>query len=67
VHEREGAERAALLLERAVAAAYLTSHLALHTGNGSAATAATMKTTIQRLGVISRSLRTANRNEAILA
>jgi hypothetical protein len=65
IHEREGAEKAALLLELAAAEACLTSPLALHAGNRSPATAATMKTTIERLGVISRSLRTANRNEAV--
>lgn len=53
VHVREGAELAALLLERAVwAEGCLTSPLALHADNGSAMKGATMKTTMERLGVI---------------
>jgi putative transposase len=53
VHEREGAELAALLLERAVwAEGCLTSPLVLHADNGSAMKGATMKTTMERLGVI---------------
>jgi transposase InsO family protein len=53
VHAREGADLAALLLERAVwAEGCLTSPLALHADNGSAMKGATMKTTMERLGVI---------------
>jgi transposase InsO family protein len=53
VHEREGAEFAARLLERAVwAEGCLTSPLTLHADNGSAMKGATMKVTMERLGVI---------------
>jgi len=53
VHERESAELAALLLERAVwAEGCLNSPLALHAENGSAMKGATMKTTMECLGVI---------------
>ena len=53
VHACESAELAALLLERAVwAEGCLTSPLALHADNGSAMKGATMKTTMERLGVI---------------
>lgn len=53
VHERESAEFAARLLERAVwAEGCLTSPLALHADNGSAMKGATMKVTMERLGVI---------------
>jgi putative transposase len=52
VHEREGAEFAARLLERAVwAEGCLTSPLTLHADNGSAMKGATMKVTMERLGV----------------
>ncbi len=53
VHEREGADLAALLLEGAVwAEGYLTSPLSLHADNGSAMKGATMKTIMERLSVI---------------
>lgn len=53
VHERESAEFAARLLERAVwSEGCLARPLALHADNGSAMKGATMKTTMERLGVI---------------
>jgi transposase InsO family protein len=53
VHAHESSEMAAQLLERAVwAEGCLTSPLALHADNGSAMKGATMKTTMERLGVI---------------
>ena len=53
VHERESADMAAQLLERAVwAEGCLTSPLALHADNGSAMKGAMMRTTKERLGVI---------------
>ena len=53
VHDRESAEFAARLLERAIwAEGCLTSPLALHADNGSAMKGATMKVTMERLGVI---------------
>jgi transposase InsO family protein len=52
VHERETADFAAQMLERAVwAEKCLTSPLVLHADNGSPMKGATMKTTMERLGV----------------
>jgi transposase InsO family protein len=52
VHDRETAEFAAQVLERAVwAEKCLTSPLALHADNGSPMKGATMKVTMERLGV----------------
>ena len=54
VHDRETAEFAAQVLERAVwAEKCLTSPLTLHADNGSPMKGATMKATMERLGVIS--------------
>ena len=53
VHERESAELAAGLLERAVwAERCLARPVVLHADNGSAMKGATMKATMERLGVI---------------
>ena len=53
VHEREGAELAADLVRRAVwAEGCLTRPLVLHADNGSPMKGATMKATLERLGVI---------------
>ena len=53
VYERETADLAARVLERAVwAEKCLTSPLVLHADNGSPMKGATMKTTMERLGVI---------------
>lgn len=53
VHDRETADFAAQVLERAVRAERcLTSPLALHADNGSPMKGATMKVTMERLGVI---------------
>ena len=53
VHARESAELAAGLLERAVwAEGCVTSPLVLHADNGSPMKGATMKVTMERLGVI---------------
>lgn len=53
VHERETAEFAAGVLERAVwAEKCLTSPLVLHADNGSPMKGATMKVTMERLGII---------------
>ena len=62
VHEREGAEFAARLLERAVwAEGCLTSPLALHADNGSAMKGATMKVTMERLRAASSPRPTSSR------
>lgn len=53
VHERETADFAAQMLERAVwAEKCLTSPLVLHADNGSPMKGATMKATMERLGII---------------
>ena len=53
VHEREGAELAADLVRKAVwAEGCLTRPLVLHADNGSPTKGATMKATLERLGVI---------------
>src|SRR5215211_2438603 len=53
VHEREGAEHAADLVRKAVRAeGCLTRPLVLHADNGSPMKGATMKATLERLGVI---------------
>lgn len=53
VHERETADFAAQMLERAVwAETCLTSPLVLHADNGSPMKGATMKATMERLGII---------------
>ncbi len=53
VHEREGAELAAELVRQAVwAEGCLTRPLVLHADNGSPMKGATMKATLERLGVI---------------
>jgi putative transposase len=53
VHERETADFAAQMLERAVLAEKcLTSPLVLHADNGSPMKGATMKATMERLGII---------------
>ena len=53
VHEREGAELAAELVRKAVRAeGCLTRPLVLHADNGSPMKGATMKATLERLGVI---------------
>ncbi len=53
VHERESAEHAADLVRRAVwAEGCLTRPLVLHADNGSPMKGATMKATLERLGVI---------------
>ena len=53
VHERESAELAALLIEKAVLAESCTLRpLVLHADNGSPMKGATMKVTLERLGII---------------
>ena len=53
VHERESADLAALLIEKAVWAESGTSRpLVLHADNGSPMTGATMKVTLEKLGIM---------------
>ena len=53
VHEREGAELAAVLIRRAVLAeGFIARALVLHADNGSPMKGATMKTTLEKLGII---------------
>lgn len=53
VHEREGAELAAVLIRRAVLAeGCIARPLVLHADNGSPMKGATMKTTLEKLGII---------------
>lgn len=53
VHEREGAELAAVLIRRAVLAeGCIARTLVLHADNGSPMKGATMKTTLEKLGII---------------
>ena len=53
VHEREGAELAAVLIRRAVLAeGCIARPLVLHAYNGSPMKGATMKTTLEKLGII---------------
>jgi transposase InsO family protein len=53
VHEREGAELAAVLIRRAVLAeGCIARPLVLHASNGSPMKGATMKTTLEKLGII---------------
>ena len=53
VHEREGADLAAMLIQKAVwAEARISRPLVLHADNGSPMKGATMKVTLERLGIL---------------
>lgn len=64
VHEREGAELAAVLIRRAVLAeGCIARPLVLHADNGSPMKGATMKTTLEKLGIIASYSRPRVRND----